>query len=189
MPFSPALLILWAPGGFRFTCYYYRGSYYKAMWADHDPTVPVGEPYGRRISARAILSARLQNIHRLLLCTSRSRFSSSLAYDLRYDAFWFSDAAGHRAFGMGLGTIILALNLGLLSSYTLRGCHSFRHLVGGILDKLSGHPARKKAYDCASCLNRNHERIAWASLVMVGFSDVYIRLACSMGIWTDWRLF
>src|SRR5262249_31487481 len=25
--YSPALLILWAPGGFRFTCYYYRGAY------------------------------------------------------------------------------------------------------------------------------------------------------------------
>ena len=25
LPFSAALLILWAPGGFRFTCYYYRG--------------------------------------------------------------------------------------------------------------------------------------------------------------------
>src|SRR6185503_6954445 len=25
-----AMLILWAPGGFRFTCYYYRGAYYKA---------------------------------------------------------------------------------------------------------------------------------------------------------------
>jgi hypothetical protein len=23
---TPALLILWAPGGFRFTCYYYRGA-------------------------------------------------------------------------------------------------------------------------------------------------------------------
>ena len=34
LPFSAALLILWAPGGFRFTCYYYRGAYYKAFWAD-----------------------------------------------------------------------------------------------------------------------------------------------------------
>src|SRR5262245_10993136 len=34
LPFSPALLILWAPGLFRFTCYYYRGAYYKASWAD-----------------------------------------------------------------------------------------------------------------------------------------------------------
>src|SRR5215468_2496380 len=28
-----AMLILWAPGGFRVTCYYYRGAYYKAFWA------------------------------------------------------------------------------------------------------------------------------------------------------------
>ena len=43
LPFSPALLILWAPGGFRFTCYYYRGAYYKAFWAD-PPSCAVGEP-------------------------------------------------------------------------------------------------------------------------------------------------
>jgi hypothetical protein len=29
---------------------------------------------------------------------------------------------------------------------------------------------------------------AWGSLFSVGFSDLYIRL-CSMGIWTDFRLF
>src|SRR5260221_10821844 len=34
LPFSPALLILWAPGGFRFTCYYYRGPYHQPLWAD-----------------------------------------------------------------------------------------------------------------------------------------------------------
>ena len=38
LPFSPAFLILWAPAGFRLTCYYYRGAYYKAFWAD--PTNP-----------------------------------------------------------------------------------------------------------------------------------------------------
>jgi hypothetical protein len=31
IPFSPAFLILWAPGGFRLTCYYYRGAYYKVV--------------------------------------------------------------------------------------------------------------------------------------------------------------
>ena len=41
--FSPALFILWAPGGFRLTCYYYRGAYYKAFWAD-PPACTVGEP-------------------------------------------------------------------------------------------------------------------------------------------------
>src|SRR5262245_31689173 len=34
LPFSPALLLLWAPAGFRLTCYYYRGAYYKSFWAD-----------------------------------------------------------------------------------------------------------------------------------------------------------
>ena len=43
LPFSPAILILWAPGGFRFTCYYYRGAYYKAFWAD-PLSCTVGEP-------------------------------------------------------------------------------------------------------------------------------------------------
>ena len=31
LPFSPALLILPFPALFRFTCYYYRGAYYKAF--------------------------------------------------------------------------------------------------------------------------------------------------------------
>ena len=39
----PAFLILWAPAGFRLTCYYYRGAYYKAFWAD-PPNCAVGEP-------------------------------------------------------------------------------------------------------------------------------------------------
>src|SRR5262249_17277493 len=40
---SPALLILWAPGGFRVTCYYYRKAYYRAFFLD-PPGCGVGEP-------------------------------------------------------------------------------------------------------------------------------------------------
>ena len=40
---SPAFLILWAPGGFRVTCYYYRKAYYRAFF--QDPVgCTVGEP-------------------------------------------------------------------------------------------------------------------------------------------------
>ena len=42
-PFFGTMLILWAPLGFRFTCYYYRGAYYKGWWAD-PPSCAVGEP-------------------------------------------------------------------------------------------------------------------------------------------------
>ena len=49
---------------------------------------------------------------------------------------WFTDAAGQTTFGIGVGTLVLAANIVLLSGYTL-GCHSFRHLVGGVLDQFS----------------------------------------------------
>ena len=39
-------------------------------------------------------------------------------------------------FGIGVGTLVLALNVVLLGGYTL-GCHSLRHLVGGFLDQLT----------------------------------------------------
>ena len=180
--FSPAILILWAPGGFRFTCYYYRGAYYKAFWAD-PPACAVGEPRTSYIGERRF-PLILQNVHRyfmyLALC-----FLVLLLLDV-WKALWFTDASGVKHFGIGVGTLVLAANVTLLSGYTL-GCHSLRHLLGGILDRMSGHPIRRTAYDCSSCLNRYHMQWARLSLVMVAFSDLYIRL-CSMGIWTDWRL-
>ena len=74
----------------------------------------------------------------------------------------------------------------LIGGYTL-GCHSFRHLVGGVLDMLSRSPARKKAYDCVSCLNRHHTSGRGSAWCSVGFTDVYIRL-CSMGVIHDLRI-
>ena len=52
LPFSAALLILWAPAGFRLTCYYYRGAYYKAFWAD-PPSCTVGEPRTKYLGERS----------------------------------------------------------------------------------------------------------------------------------------
>ena len=53
--------------------------------------------------------------------------------------------------------------------------------MGGLFDTLSRHPVRKKAYECASCLNRHHPKWAWFGLVWVALTDVYIRL-CAMGV-------
>jgi hypothetical protein len=181
--FSPALLILWAPGGFRVTCYYYRGAYYKAFWAD-PPSCAVGEPRKSYWGERS-LPLILQNSHRFFLYLALL-FLVFLASDV-YKAFWFKDpATGVVSFGVGIGTLVLALNVVLLSGYAL-GCHSLRHLVGGGIDQLTRAPARHSAYRCVSCLNRGHMPWAWFSLVGVAFSDLYVRL-CSMGVWSDWRI-
>ncbi len=184
LPFSPAFLILWAPAGFRLTCYYYRGAYYKAFWAD-PPACAVGEPRsGYR--GEASFPLLMQNMHRFFLRIAEP-ILLILAWDV-WKAMWFADpATGVERFGIGVGTIVLAVNVVLLGSYTL-GCHSLRHLVGGRKDELSRSAApRKIAYDCVSCLNRRHMLWAWCSLFSVGFSDLYVRL-CSMGIWSDWRI-
>jgi hypothetical protein len=183
LPFSPALLILWAPGGFRMTCYYYRGAYYKAFWADPS-SCAVGEPR-KSYWGENSLPLIIQNVHRYFLYLAMI-FLLILAYDV-WKAMWFDAGDGHTKFDIGLGTIILAVNVCLLGGYSL-GCHSLRHLIGGWRDTLSKSPACQKAYDCASCFNRKHMVWAWCSLCSVGFSDLYIRL-CSMGYWHDWRIF
>jgi hypothetical protein len=113
-----------------------------------------------------------------------------LAYDV-WKALWFTTPVGgtdirESSFGMGVGTLVLAINVVFLGGYTL-GCHSLRHLVGGLRDRLSGAPVRRTAYQCVSCFNRKHMLWAWMSLFWVMFSDIYIRL-CSMGVWSDWRI-
>jgi hypothetical protein len=121
----------------------------------------------------------IQNIHRYFLYFALL-FLVLLAHDV-WKALWFPDG-----FGIGVGTLVLLANLILLGGYTL-GCHSLRHLTGGLFDQLARRPIRKTAYDCVSCFNRKHMLWAWSSLFSVGFSDLYVRM-CSMGIWTDWRI-
>jgi len=183
LPFSPALLILWAPAGFRLTCYYYRGAYYKAFWAD-PPSCTVGEPRQRYLGENAF-PLIMQNVHRYFLFLALM-FIAVLAHDV-WKAMWFVEpATGKTTFGIGLGTIVLAVNVCLLGGYTF-GCHSLRHLVGGGKDELSQTPACRQTYRCVSCLNRRHMVWAWTSLVAVAFADLYVRL-CSMGIWHDVRI-
>jgi hypothetical protein len=181
-PITPAVLILWAPGGFRFTCYYYRGAYYKAFWAD-PPACAVGEPRHNYRGERKF-PLILQNVHRYFLYVALL-FLIILSSDA-IDAMFFTGADGHRHFGIGIGTLVLIVNVVLLASYTF-GCHSLRHLVGGRCDELANKPVQQTAWKCAGAFNRRHMLFAWLSLFWVAFSDIYVRL-CSMGIWTDLRL-
>jgi hypothetical protein len=173
-PYSAAFLILWIPAGFRFTCYYYRGAYYKAFWAD-PINCAVGEARKSYLGER-YFPLIIQNIHRYFLYLALL-FIVLLSYDA-WLAMWFTDHTG-KHFGIGVGTIVMSLNAVFLAMYTF-GCHSLRHLTGGFLDSKSKAPTCAKAYNCVSCLNRRHMMWAWISLFWVGFTDVYIRL-CATG--------
>ena len=69
--FPRRFLILWVPAGFRFTCYYYRGAYYKAFWAD-PPNCAVGEP--RKVLSRRTLLPAHHAEHSPLLHVSGRAF-------------------------------------------------------------------------------------------------------------------
>lgn len=184
LPFSPAFLILWMPAGFRLTCYYYRGAYYKAFWAD-PPSCSVSEPRKKYLGEQSF-PLIMQNVHRYFLYLSLA-FIVVLTYDA-WNAFWFMDSqTGETSFGMGVGSIVMILNVVFLGAYTF-SCHSLRHIIGGYMDLLSRAPIRRSAYQCVTCLNKKHMLYAWISLVWVGFTDVYVRMV-AMGVWTDWRIF
>lgn len=183
LAYSPAMLILIFPLAFRMTCYYYRGAYYKAFWAD-PPNCAVGEPRATYLGER-YFPLVVQNLHRYALYFALL-FIVILAIDV-WNAVWFAGPDGVEHFGVSFGTFVLLANVVFIALYTL-GCHSLRHLVGGVRDMLSGRPVQHAAYKCVSCLNRWHMKWAWVSLVWVGFTDLYVRL-CAMGVWHDYRLF
>jgi hypothetical protein len=176
IPFSAALLILWAPAGFRLTCYYYRGAYYKALWAD-PPGCAVGEPRRRYLGERSF-PLILQNVHRFFLYVALA-FLFFLAHDAVL-ATRFRDG-----FGIGVGTLVLTANVVLLGCYTL-GCHSLRHLIGGSKDTLPTG-LRGACHGKVCSLNARHMIFAWMSLFGVALSDLYVRL-CSMGVIHDLRI-
>ncbi len=180
-PFSPALLVLGAPLGFRGTCYYYRKAYYRAFFAD-PVACAVGEPRGSGYTGEASFPFVLQNIHRYLIY---------LAIPILF-FLWVDIVKGFifdGRFGIGVGSLVLVASNSLLTMYTF-SCHSLRHLIGGRNDCFSclaaGGP-RHKAWETSSWLNAHHMAWAWWSLFAVCSADLYVRL-CSLGVIQDLRL-
>jgi hypothetical protein len=182
---SPAMLILWMPGGFRLTCYYYRKAYYRAFFMD-PPACAVGEPRDQYAGETRLLL--FQNLHRYFLYIALV-FILILGYDALHSFMW-PTADGGLTFGMSVGSIVLTTGTVLLALYTF-SCHSLRHLVGGNIDCFScvrGGQARYKAWRGITRINEHHMFWAWTSLFGVTLADLYVWMVAS-GRWHDLRLF
>jgi hypothetical protein len=174
---SPAFLILGGPGLFRLTCYYYRKAYYRSFWLAPAACAVRDAKSGYTGETRFPLF--LQNFHRYAWYVA-VLFIVMLTWDAIL-AFRFKDG-----FGIGVGTIVMWINVVFLAGYTF-SCHSCRHVCGGAVDIFSKAPVRHSLWRGITRLNEKHPAFAWLSLFSVGLTDLYIRLV-SMGIIRDWRI-
>ena len=178
VPATPAILILAGPLSFRMTCYYYRKFYYRAYFLTPPGCAVSGFPHKKYKGETALFV--FQNLHRYTLY-----IALVIIAILSYDGILSLFRGGK--LGVGVGSLILIINPILLSGYTF-GCHAFRHLVGGnknCFTCIKGKPTvRYRLWKGVSVLNSRHMFWAWASMVWVAFSDIYVRMVAS-GTWTD----
>jgi hypothetical protein len=176
LPQSPAFFLPAFAIAFRFTCYYYRGAYYKAFALTPPSCTVRGTPLRYRGETALLL---FQNLHRYTL------YGALLLLVFLWEeglAAFFRNGQ----FGVGVGTVVMLINAALLTGYTF-GCHSWRHLIGGRLDCFTcdGRVSpRFRLWEGSSWLNERHMAFAWVSLVWVAFTDFYIYLV-SAGVIRD----
>lgn len=174
LPQTPAFFLPAMAIAFRFTCYYYRGAYYKALGLT--PPACAVRGAGRTYRGETALLV-FQNLHRYTLYG---------AIVLLVCLWWEGLSAFFRdgRLGIGVGTVVMLINASLLTAYTF-GCHSWRHLVGGRRDCFSCDGRARLSHGLwkrSTWLNQRHMRFAWLSLVWVAFTDVYIALVSSGAI-------
>lgn len=185
---SPAILILWMPAGFRATCYYYRKAYYRAYFVT-PPACAVSGWKGFKYTGETKFPFVFQNLHRYMFYLAVVVLAV-LWWDALLTLFRAGSFFHFSAFQVSVGTLVYFANVVLLSGYTF-GCHAFRHLIGGRLDCFScGETAKTSLsfWEKVSKLNEHHQLWAWLSLFSVGFADLYTTLV-ARGIWKDFILF
>ncbi|HEX4126580.1 MAG TPA: hypothetical protein VHX67_03275, partial [Acidimicrobiales bacterium] len=164
--YSPALLILIFPLGFRLTCYYYRKAYYRSFWLS-PPACGVADAHGG-YTGETRFPLILQNIHRYF-------FWLLLIFNciLTYDAILAFRQPG-LGIGISVGTVVLCANAVFLWLYSL-SCHACRHFCGGQVKSFAKHRTRYKMWKFVTPLNAHHMRFAWISLFGVALCDLYVR--------------
>ncbi|MDA8186488.1 MAG: hypothetical protein ACYCUF_02245 [Acidimicrobiales bacterium] len=177
---TPALFALSVPGGFRMTCYYYRKAYYRGFWRS-PPACAVADGHGK-YSGESRFPLVLQNVHRYFWILA---FVWNVI--LTIDAVMAFRMPGDGGIGVSVGTLVLCVNAVLLWLYSA-SCHACRHLCGGHVDQFSKAPLRHRVWKLLTPLNARHMQFAWASLIFVALTDLYVRLVAS-GVFHDPKLF
>jgi hypothetical protein len=164
--------------GFRVTCYYYRKSGYRSLWLSPQACA-VQEPH-KKYSGETRFPLVFMNSHRYFF------YVASLILLINvWDAFHaFKGSDG--GFGIGLGSLIIVVNVIALAGYTA-SCHACRHVMGGRLKHFSKHPVRYRLWTLISKLNTRHGTFAMTSLFTVILTDAYI-MAVSANWITDLRI-
>ena len=176
---SASLYVLIIPLSFRVSCYYGRKAYYRAIFGD--PTAcAVKEKFARlKYKGETAIPNKLFNLHRYTLYLVMILVAFHW-YHL-FEAFHANGTDGREHIYFGLGTIVIALDTIGLSLYVF-SCHSFRHLIGGVLDRFSHTAGTKRRFAMwtkISELNLNHALFFWFSLITVGLADFYVCLLAS----------
>lgn len=168
---TPAIIIIGGPLGFRMTCYYYRRAYYRAFWAS-PPNCAVADGH-RRYTGESRFPLVLQNIHRYF-------FLIGIIFNviLTIDAVMAFRLPGAGGIGISIGSLVLTVNAVLLWLYSM-SCHAARHMCGGHAKLFSKSPVRHRLWKILTPLNGRHMQFAWASLIFVALTDVYVRLVAS----------
>jgi len=179
LPFFLPLGIVAFPvvAGFRVTCYYYRKAYYRSLWFSPQACA-VAEPH-KKYSGETRFPLVLNNSHRYFFY-----LAAVVLLINTYDAILaFHGKDG--GFGLGLGNVIIWVNVLMLAGYTA-SCHACRHVMGGRLRHFSRHPLRYRLWTWVSKLNVRHGAFAMISLFTVILTDFYI-MAVSAGWISDLR--
>ena len=167
----PILAVI--PLGLRGSCYYYRKSYFRSFFWD-PPACAIQELKRGRYRGETRFPWVLNNYHRYFLL-----LSLIVLLFLWVDVVRAFMLDGHLF--IGLGSVVLLVNVILLSAYSLT-CHSFRYLMGGRIDRFSRARAGRLWHRIVMLLNRanpQHGAWAWYSMFSVALTDVYIRLLMS----------
>jgi len=187
-PISASLYVLVFPLSFRGSCYYCRKAYYRAIFQDPGACAVKEALVKKNYTGEKKFPFNLVNFHRYTLYAAI--ILVFFHWHHMYDSFFYTKVGEGEHFGVGFGTLLFTLDTILLSAYTF-SCHSFRHLVGGIVNRFSSSSGSKVRYglwDKVTKLNNYHGQFFWASLITVGLTDLYVCLVSS-GIITDLRFF